>query len=82
MGWRRERFEWGKLLEEQLLNLISSVQWSTEGCDKMVWLGNEKQEYSVKVGYSMLNLEDQMLSLEVFEMLWNLKVVPSAIVCV
>jgi len=47
----------------------------------MVWVGNEKQEYSVKMGYNMLNLEDQMLSSEVFQILWNLKVVPSTIVC-
>ena len=36
LGWRRERFEWKKHLEEQLLNLISKVHWIEEGQDRLV----------------------------------------------
>ena len=38
--------------------------------------------YRVKSGYSILNMEDQMLSLESFQLLWILKVVPLVLVCV
>jgi len=37
LGWRRSRFEWEKPFKEQLLNLISSVQWKRKDNDRMVW---------------------------------------------
>jgi len=39
------------------------------------------QEYTVKSGYSILNCEDLMQISETFQVLWSLKVVPSALVC-
>ena len=66
LGWCRERFEWEKQLEEQLLNMISKVQWNMEGQDRPVWVGDDKYEYTIKSGYSILNNEDLMHSSKVF----------------
>ena len=77
--WRRERFEWEKLLEGQLLGLISSVQWNREGQNRLKWIGDDQQVYTMKSGYSILNTEDQMLSLECFQLLWSLKIFPSGV---
>jgi len=56
--WRRERSEWEKLLEGQLLGLISSVQWNREGQNRLKWIGDDQQVYTAKSGYSILNMED------------------------
>jgi len=80
LSWRRERFEWEKHLEGQLLGLISSVQWNKEGQNRLKWIGDDQQVYTAKSGYSIVNMEDQMSSLECFQLLWSLKIAPSALV--
>jgi len=81
LGLRRERFAWEKCIEEQLLGMISKVQWNLEGKDRLIWVGNDDQDYTVKSGYMVLNKEDSMQSDEVFQLLWSLKIPPSTIVC-
>ena len=78
--WRRERFVWEKHLEEQLLTLISNVLWDNRREDRLVWVGEDTQEYSVRSGYSILNGEYSMQSSESFKLLWSLSAAPSAIV--
>jgi len=46
----------------------------------LVWVGDE-QEYTVKSGYSVLNMEDEMQTSEAFKLLWGLKISPSVVVC-
>lgn len=41
LGWRREKFEWEKHLEEQLMAMISKVKWNKEGKDRLMWAGND-----------------------------------------
>ena len=82
LGWRREMFVWEKHEEELLLATISRVQWRVGGQDRLVWVDNDQQEYTVKSGYSVLIKEDLMQTSEVFKMLWSLKITPSAAVCV
>jgi len=65
-----------------LLATISKVQWNTKDVDRLLWVGKDQYEYSVKSGYSVLNKEDLMQSLEVFKLLWSLNMAPSVIVCV
>ena len=36
LSWRRERFEWEKRLEEQMLAMISNVKWDVRKEDKLV----------------------------------------------
>jgi len=62
--------------------MISKVQWSREGQDRLVWVRDDQHVYTVKSGYNVLNKEDQMLNPEVLQMLWSLKIAPSALVCV
>ena len=58
LGWHRERFAWEKCLEEQLLDKISKIHWSSEDKDRLILVGKDEQEYTVKSGYSVLNEED------------------------
>ena len=81
LGWRRERFEWENHLEEQLLEIISSVKWYMEGNDRLMWVDNNQQEYFVKAGYRVLNKEELMQISGEFQLLWSLKITPSAAVC-
>ena len=81
LGWRRERFAWEKCIEEQLLDKISKIHWNLEGKDRLIWVGKNEQEYTIKFGYSVLNKEDAIHSYEVFQLLWSLKIPPSALVC-
>jgi len=60
--------------------MISKVHWNVEDQDRLVWVGDDQLEYTVKSGYSVLNKEDQMHTSQVFKLLWNLKIAPSAIV--
>jgi len=78
--WRRERFEWEKHLEEQLLTLISKVLWDDRREDRLVWVSKDTQEYTVRSGYSILNGEYSLQSSELFKLLWSLSAAPSAIV--
>jgi len=81
LSWRRERFEWEKHLEEQMLTLISNVKWDVRRFDRLVWVGEATQVYSVRSSYSILIGESSMQSSESFKCLWSLSVAPSAIVC-
>jgi len=81
LNWRRERFEWEKYLKEQMKTMISNVNWNVNGQDRLVWAGDENQEYTFKFGYSILNSEDLMQTSEIFQLLWSTKITPSAIVC-
>jgi len=74
-------FECEKDLKEQMIVMISKVKWEVRGQDKLVWVGEDLQEYTVKSGYNILNGEDLMQTLESFQALWSLKVAPSKIVC-
>jgi len=81
LDWHRERFEWEKQLEAQLVDTISRVRWNLEGIDRLMWVGNDQQEYTVKSGYNVLNKEDLMQTFEVFRLVWSIKIAPSAAVC-
>jgi len=81
LGWRRERFEWEKHLEAQLMETISSVKWIMEGNDRLKWVDNDQQEYFVKSGYRVLNKEELMQMSEEFQVLWSLIITPSVAVC-
>jgi len=81
LGWRRERFVWKKKEEETMLAMISKARWRVEGQDRLVWVGDGQQEYTVKSGYSVLNMEDQMQASEALKILCGLKIAPSATVC-
>jgi len=70
-----------KNLEEQMIAMISNVKWEARGQDRLVWVKEDLQEYTVKSGYSILNCEDPMQISETFQVLWSLKVAPSALVC-
>jgi len=61
--------------------MISNVNWNVNGHDRLGWDGVEHQQYTVKSGYSILNNEDLMQTSEIFQLLWSLKIVPTAIVC-
>jgi len=63
------------------MNVISKVQWTEEGQDRLVWVGDDNYEYTIKSRYSVLNSQNLMQTSEVFQLLWSLKVVPSAKVC-
>jgi len=76
LGWRRERFEWEKQLEAQLVDTISRVHWNLKGIDRLMWVGNDQQEYIVKFGYSILNKDDLMQTCEVFQLVWSIKIAP------
>ena len=78
--WRRERFEWKKHLEEQMLTLISNVLQDARREDRLVWVGEDTQEYTVRSGYSILNGEYSLQSSESLKLLWSLSAAPSAIV--
>jgi len=48
-----------------------------------VWVEDDadKQEYTVKSGYCVLNKEDLLQCSEVYKVLWSLKIVPSTMIC-
>jgi len=81
LDWRRERFEWEKQFEVQLLDLVSKVHWTIEGHDRLLWEGNDQKVYTVKSRYNVLNREDLMHTSEVFRVLRSLKIMPPAIIC-
>ena len=79
-SWRRERFKCEKNIEKQMIAMTSKVKWEVRGQDRLVWMGEDLQEYIVKSGYNILNYEDLMQTSETFQTLWSLKVAPSLIV--
>jgi len=44
----------------------SNVNWNGKGQDRLVWVGKDHQEYSVKSSYSILNSEDLMQTSDVY----------------
>jgi len=81
LRWHRERFERENHLQQKMLAMITKVLWNGEGQDKLVWVGVENQVYTIKSRYSILNNEELLQNSGVFQLLWSLKIAPSAIVC-
>jgi len=40
-----------------MLAMISNVKWDVRKEDKLVWVGDDHQDYTVKSSYSILNGE-------------------------
>jgi len=59
-----------------MLTLISNVQWDVRKEDRLVWVGEDSQEYTIRSGYSFLNGESSLQSSMSFKLLWCLSVVP------
>jgi len=76
--WRREWFEREKLMVEEFMSIISQVPLHQGTKDKRFWNDPPTFSFSVKSAYNKLANHTIGRGLEVFEHLWDLKVMPSA----
>ena len=60
-----------KMYRRVVVDKISKINWNLEGKDRLIWVGKDEKEYTVKFEYSVLNKEDAMQSYEVFHLLWS-----------
>jgi len=60
--------------------MISNAKWDVRRDDRMVWVGEGTQEYTVKSGYSILIGVSSMQSSVSFKLLWSLSAAPLVIV--
>jgi len=47
-------FEWEEVLKQQLVSLISTVQWKKGDSDGWIWEGGHQNIYTVHLGYKVL----------------------------
>jgi len=52
-----------------MIAMISNVKWEARGQDRLVWVEEDLQEYTVKSDYSILNCEDLIQISETFQVL-------------
>ena len=77
--WRREWFEWEKTMVEEFMSIISQVSLYQGLEDKRLWNNPPLFSFSVKSAYNKLANPTSGGGLGVFEHLWDLKVMPSAL---
>ena len=77
--WRREWFEWEKIMVEDFMTIISQVSLHQGTEDKRFWNDPPSYSFSVKSAYNKIANHTIGRGLEGFEHLWDLKVMPSAL---
>jgi len=55
------------------LGLISSVQWNREGQNRLKWIGDDQQVYTVKSRYSNTEYGGSNVEFRVFSILMDFK---------
>ncbi|XP_068483406.1 uncharacterized protein [Phaseolus vulgaris] len=79
LSWRRDRFEWEKELETELVTHISSVCVNKEQSDVRVWGNDENGCFTVKSAYLCLASTDGGRQSEVFKYLWKARAFPNVL---
>lgn len=80
LSWRRARFDWESLQEEDLLRYICVSIMNREVKDQQLWGGDGASAFSVKSAYAYIpshGLGDQT---SLFNQLWQAKTFPNALV--
>jgi len=77
-SWRRDWFEWEKSMVEDFMAIISQVILQQEVDDIRIWIDSPSYTFTVKSAYNRLVKHNTGGVVKVFELLWNLKVMPSA----
>jgi len=79
LSWRRSRFAWESVMEEDLLNLIIGKSLCKDRKDALIW--NEEQDgvFSVKFAYLVLCSQANNDLQDIFSSLWKATTVPKAL---
>ena len=80
LNWRRERFHWESILEDELLEVLHRVVMHEEAKDFISWNGDPKGFFSVRSAYDLLANQGIRPSYDVFRLLWKTKAFPKALV--
>jgi len=77
--WRRSLFDWEKLLEEQLSQLLQGVKMDVGEVDSWVWKAEGSQSFTVNSAYSKVRRVSDGESSPTYSRLWRCKALPSAV---
>ena len=80
LNWRRERFHWESILEDELSEVLSRGVMHKDAKDFISWNGDPKGLFSVKSAYGLLANQGTRPSNDVFRTLWKTKAFPKALV--
>jgi len=75
-------FEWEKEQFGQLITIMNAIRWKRGTPDKKLWGARVIREYTMGVGYRVLNENESSSEKKWFRDLWSPKVAGSAQVCV
>ena len=78
LEWRRARFEWEVVLEEEMLRYVEKGSMNKEVNDCILWRGDALGVFSVKSAYDCMNSQVSSTTNSVFKMLWQTEARPSA----
>jgi len=73
LRWSRVRFEWGSMLEANLIQHISRISLTSEQKDVQTWGSEDSGTFSVNAAYHFLSKQASSPQQEVFKSLWKLK---------
>ena len=76
LSWRRPRFNWENVMEEDLINLLTGKSLCK---DTLIWNGEHDGVFSVKSAYSTLCSQENNGPQDIFSSLWLATTVPKAL---
>ena len=79
LGWRREWFEWENNLFQSFMVDLERINIDSRRVDSLQWMDGEDKEYTVKSAYEKMQGICNGEQLLVFQSIWRVKVIPSAI---
>jgi len=82
LKWRRERFEWESILEEELLTIFSRGVLYKDSNDYIAWRGDSKGFFFVRSTYALLANQGNISKNGVFSLLWKTKALPKVLITV
>jgi len=78
LKWRRGRFEWEVVLEEDLIRYVANGSLNKEANDRILWRGDSSGAFSVKSAYACVTNQGSGFVNNVFKMLWQTKARPKS----
>jgi len=80
LNWRRGRFQWESVMEEELLSILSTGVLHRGSKDFITWRGDAKGVFSVKSAYSILVDQRNGSDNDVFKLHWKAKALPKVLI--
>jgi len=71
---KKKRFVWEHDLEQHMFGLLETVKWNSNAANNLVCEDDNIQVYTVRSGYRLISIANNVRDVGIFQQLWSLKI--------